>query len=53
MRKKMTKAEESKGGRHANKVLNAERDGKGPPLSESYVGAGHHTVGHKGKKKKK
>lgn len=37
--KSFTKAEEKKGGRHANKVLIAERDGKkGPPLSESYSG---------------
>lgn len=51
--KKMTKAAEAKGGRHANKVLMAERMGKGPAMSESFVGGKHHVGGHKGKSKKK
>ncbi len=41
----LTKAQEARGGRHANMVLDRERGAKAPPLSESYVGAVHHSTG--------
>ncbi len=39
----LTKAQEARGGRHANKVLTAERAAKAPALSESFTGGKHHT----------